>query len=712
MTAKNRIEIELSAVKEFLGPRRCAGRIWRAALGFILLFGGVAMLLHFSDSQKIGDSPVVLSDATYIQLAFREFFNLTILSLFGALFFASRKSRWFGYIFIYAFGLFYFLSWSVYHTEGTFLNRPAILFTLQNLSQNLGHAFENSGSRLVINLIIINGAAFATAVFIKYLLSSKRYKYLSALTALVLGVNFVFFLLFPFQQPKKLSQVDNPITNSMYESKIIELEMQHAGPVSVLLNEFTTNRDLHYLPDADKERFFDLIHRTGKIVTRTRELKNKNVILILVESLRSDCVGLKVNGEWVTPNLVGLVEDGLYAETHYSQGSYSKVADIAALSGIYPFFDSISGNYPEVVNWPRPRIFDALKEIGYDTAIISSQNEKWGGMDNYLRSEKLDLFFHSENMPEHSFSDERDSGFHNLRTRKNWAGKLPDDVTIERAKAYVDARTEAPFFLYINLQNTHFPYFMTKGYQLEFSSEEELPGNLSFSRLSADQIPIMYRRYLDSVKSVDQLIGDFLDYLEQEDLRNDTIVVVTGDTGQSFGEHGLTGHGGPLLEEVLRVPLIINDGGGIRGRIRFPTQHVDIAPTLMDLLGIKGEFGFQGSSIIARDQASPVFFMVNGPIANQVGMRLGETKIIRCFVTGQRFAYNLAVDPDETRPLPIVDSSSPYYAKAVLLDSWIQTQLDFYHEPEIHTKFFAPKLNPKSLQAVAPPPDQPSPQLP
>jgi arylsulfatase A-like enzyme len=102
--------------------------------------------------------------------------------------------------------------------------------------------------------------------------------------------------------------------------------------------------------------------------------------------------------------------------------------------------------------------------------------------------------------------------------------------------------------------------------------------------------------YDGEIAFLDEQLGILLQDLEQRGFLKDTLTIVVSDHGEGFGEHGYQGHGWFLYDEVIRVPLLISGPGINPGRTRDLTQHVDLAPGILDYLGLPVPRKFQGIS--------------------------------------------------------------------------------------------------------------------
>jgi arylsulfatase A-like enzyme len=162
-----------------------------------------------------------------------------------------------------------------------------------------------------------------------------------------------------------------------------------------------------------------------------------------------------------------------------------------------------------------------------------------------------------------------------------------------RAYEWLSVESEAPFFLFLNYMDTHGPYVPPEPWP------DHYPGRLDFLldprhsvlRGERDLTPLEaghYRALYDgAVSYVDSQIGDLLHHLVGWGLMDDTMVVVTSDHGEFFGEHRLFEHAIGPYEPVHRVPLLVRFPRGIRrGTVDHRVQLIDIVPTVLDALGL------------------------------------------------------------------------------------------------------------------------------
>jgi arylsulfatase A-like enzyme len=135
-------------------------------------------------------------------------------------------------------------------------------------------------------------------------------------------------------------------------------------------------------------------------------------------------------------------------------------------------------------------------------------------------------------------------------------------------------------------------------------------------KMSSHDREVLISLYDASIRYVDAAIGQLLDELKKLNLYDDTVIIITADHGEEFGEHGRFNHGG-LYDTVIHVPLVIaNSGAGEGLVIERQVSLIDLAPTILDLVGIESANNFQGRSLLpvieGRNPISPAVMTI-GP---------------------------------------------------------------------------------------------------
>jgi len=178
-------------------------------------------------------------------------------------------------------------------------------------------------------------------------------------------------------------------------------------------------------------------------------------------------------------------------------------------------------------------------------------------------------------------------------------------------------QSSSPFFLWIHYMDTHHPYFPPKHFFEELSDQklDILRGiKLIKKILHSGYNPTDKERqfivdlYDSSIKYIDNTIGLLFEYLNEQDLLNNTYVVITADHGEELWDHGHYGHGAQigrpmtLYNEMIHVPLLIIGSHIKHSEVRVPVSLVDMVPTILSMLGIRHRGHFGGRDIVSTSQ--------------------------------------------------------------------------------------------------------------
>jgi arylsulfatase A-like enzyme len=161
----------------------------------------------------------------------------------------------------------------------------------------------------------------------------------------------------------------------------------------------------------------------------------------------------------------------------------------------------------------------------------------------------------------------------------------------------------------------------------------------------------VWARYLCSLGYIDLQISRLLDALRASGTYSETAILITGDTGQAFYEHGFCCHGASLFNEVIHVPMIVHGAGRAPPRATIVTQHVDIAPTILSLAGLAIPEGYCGRSMFDTPAGEPprvAWSVCETPMAHEVAAVTRDWKILLDRRLGEYFLYDLAADPGES----------------------------------------------------------------
>ena len=589
----------------------------------------------------------------------------------------------------------YIISWGVFLQTGRFANWEAVRFTLANLDM-LGEYLQAADAMQFIWLGLI---VVSLLIGLPLLARSLNPAVLHGQNQLCsqLGVWVALLLVVSLAQSRVAADMSLP--------RRITRVVQFRHCLNPGLTMFCSAMDAWQeepIPAClDPEELVPLlsggmpIHSPG-----TSAGNQRSVIIVAVESLRSDVIHLRHLGREVTPNINRLARNGLHLTRAYSQSTHSDYADVCLVSSLYPLRTRHHHYYRAEDPWPKTLLYDLLKPKGYDTAIISSQNEAWGGMDKFLWTPSLDHFYHPQTSSAPTVFIDRDPGFlREMRAGGLIAGKFPDSHTTDEALEWIESRGDKPFFLAMNFQSSHFPYLLPDECPHPFQPCQ-LDDDIKFSSYPAEKVPQVRNAYYNALAQIDRQIGRLVEKLEELGKLDEVILVVTGENGEAFHENGEIGHACNPVEPAIHVAAVIHAPKFIKPRVEdYPFEHVDLAPTLCGLLAIKPSANFQGIDILASDLPSAadrlLFVHVLSPIARaDAVLRGGRWKYVVTRDRPQGALFDVIADPSESRDLR---SDQPELAAelAQVLGEWRRRQLAYYHYPQYYGRY-SPPLPPRS----------------
>ncbi len=435
--------------------------------------------------------------------------------------------------------------------------------------------------------------------------------------------------------------------------------------------------------------------------------KKYPVIVILVESLRHDL--LTKNPEDI-PFLRELAKDNITFNRAYATASHSNLTDLAFWYSQYPLRGEGKETYPVDASWKGSSLFSAFKNSNYRTAYISSQNERWGGMINWLDTSHLDYFFHSENFTGTTWENYDDTpGLASMiKQGIATAGKVEDSQTLEVAKKWIRKQADDhSFFIGMNLQNTHYSYVIPEG-----GTEPHQPSTLGFRAIyyswPQDKAQQVKNRYLNAVSNVDRLLAEFAHELKQQGLWDESLFVVLGDNGEGFYEHGFGNHSGPMYDEAVRTLAIIKPPKSLQipqQEIDEPISHIDLAATTAHLAGLEIPGSFQGRPLINAPKLNRPVLMYSNAMVRQFGVVEWPWKYLKTEHPKPREElYNLSEDSAELNNRA---SSSPEVLQRMRAtgDFWRESQTRYYAEGRYMTHYppsfeDADLLNPSARASV------------
>jgi arylsulfatase A-like enzyme len=350
--------------------------------------------------------------------------------------------------------------------------------------------------------------------------------------------------------------------------------------------------------------------------------KPRNVLFVTIDSLRAD---FPWNGypRNIAPNLAALAEKCTTYQNAYSVSSYTAKSVAAFLSGHYPSTLYRSGFF--FANYANANQFmaETLHQNGIETLA-------WFGHMYFSRSKGLEQGFDEwRTVPGITFDPETDN-----------------HVTSDKMTALGIELLSKPelktkqFFAWGHYMDPHDQY----------NRHEEAP---NFGNKARD-------RYDQEVFYTDLWVKKLLDFVDQQSFAKDTYLVISADHGEAFGEHGMYKHAFELWEVLTRVPLMVCGPGIKTQRITERRSHIDLVPTILDLLGQKPEPELLGKSLVpeltgqeAPKNREPIYLELTEDSHNPPRRAIirGDYKLIWSGPGDKFQLFNLKQDPGEEKDL-------------------------------------------------------------
>lgn len=332
-----------------------------------------------------------------------------------------------------------------------------------------------------------------------------------------------------------------------------------------------------------------------------------NVLLLVLDTVRAANLSLYGYGRPTTPELARWAEEGTTFDLAFSTAPWTLKSHATMFTGLYP--SQIGGDFEQPVRTDAPMLAEIFRDRGYVTGgfvanLLYASRESglsrgFIRYDDYHASVRQVLLhswiahtplfrglIHSRSPADvietlrHPGLRFESNGFNNRTYERRSAQEIN--------AAFLDWQAAAggrSFFAFLNYFDAHEPYRAPALIAARFAlAEQSWMGT-----------------YDGAIAGIDQEIGRLLDELRRRGVLDNTIIIITSDHGEQFGEHGLTGHANSLYLSLLHVPLLIRYPARVAGhtRVAAPVTLRDLAATVIDLAGLSRQVRLPGTSFAA-----------------------------------------------------------------------------------------------------------------
>jgi arylsulfatase A-like enzyme len=387
-----------------------------------------------------------------------------------------------------------------------------------------------------------------------------------------------------------------------------------------------------------------------------------NLLMIVLDGATASRMGPYGYMKPTTPAIDRLASESVVMERVFTQAVYTIASIGSLLTGQYPerhqnvtFADRLPEN---AVTFPGVLSESGIKTAGFSgNAVVTSAFGLDRGYEEFL----------------------------DVRRMEGYTGH--GDSVLRELLAWLEKNQEQRFFAYVHFREPHFPYNPRAPFNTQFGAAAPFPEGISdwktveaYNQAAGrgQSVPReVYERiralYDGNMAYVDSLVAEILRYLEEANLQQKTIVILTADHGEALYEHGYIGHNTQLYEESIRIPLMVRGPDWSPRRSSQVVELLDLAPTVLDLFGLGDHPACQamaGRSLVpllhgetleprlafSRTLWNKPRYSVRGP----------RHKLIWDSRIGRAELYDLDADPEET--VSLVDDRA-------LLYGYLQQQL-------------------------------------
>lgn len=287
-----------------------------------------------------------------------------------------------------------------------------------------------------------------------------------------------------------------------------------------------------------------------------------NLLLVTLDTTRADHLSTYGNLGIRTPNVDRLSKESYVFEDAIAQAPLTLPSHVSMMTGRLPVAHGVRDNAGYFLDQKEITLAEIMKKAGYATSafvsaeVLESRSHIDQGFDVY------------DDQFQAALSHEVDLGEVQRR-----AGET--EIEVER---WLEDHKDTKFFTWVHFYDPHDPYDPPEPYKSEYTE----------------------RPYDGEIAYVDDVMGKLFGKLDALHLKERTILILTGDHGEGLGEHNEATHAVFLYNTTQHVPLIIYVPGGKSGRIAGTVSLIDLAPTILELLGLENVPQIQGKSLVGK----------------------------------------------------------------------------------------------------------------
>ena len=397
-----------------------------------------------------------------------------------------------------------------------------------------------------------------------------------------------------------------------------------------------------------------------------------NLIIVVLDAARADRVGCYGYPRPTTPNIDLLPKESVLFAKHYCQIPSTTPSTASLFTGQHP--DTHRVTYPALEHEePQETIAAILKQRGFDTALFSSTP---------CASPAMGVGTHFE------------EAYYRRMMPSEGPAFLPESL-LSQFRAWLDEHANGPFFAYVHFLPPHSPYQQPSDMTALFAGVDPpgydpaalTPGQFEFPVYEKTRRPRLaepppapewLNLYDANLRYGDWAVGEVVQMLRTKGLLDNTVLVVTADHGEAFGEHGYIWHSQAIHQEAARIPLLIRfPHGQKRQVVDSPTRTIDFFPTICDFYRIPIPDGVQGASLFplieGKDRREGTYSITTSLNPRKYMVRTDHFALLLYEDPTWRALYDLETDPEERRNI-IADRPDEVERLHGMFQRYVETQ--------------------------------------